>query len=176
VSFEGFRVEASLKSSPPCTAVSSVRIGCRAHQVTHTAGLRHADRVGHQPGRAYARKINPQFQRKCFCTNPSFCPFGTAWPVASPRAGAHDPRTRTPVNSQESLASSVGDGAGRYRAAITSSSFSIYEGESLNIALLTTSCVHHHVNNREVSAAYNLASSTGPRCLTPATIAVMGAA
>ena len=62
-----------------------------------------------------------------------FGPFGAAWPVVvGPRAGSHDPRTRIPARPQEAVKPSVGDGAGRYRAAIESSSFLIYEGVSLN--------------------------------------------
>jgi hypothetical protein len=54
--------QGSINSAPTLAAcrltVSSVRISSRGHQVTHSAGLRHAGWVGHQPSRAYARMIH----------------------------------------------------------------------------------------------------------------------
>ena len=87
--------------------------------------------------RGLARKIHPQLQRgKCFRNHLPFFPFWTAWPVASPNAGAHNPRVHLAPAHQRILKSLfaplVGDGTGRYRSANVSLPIFIYEGFSLN--------------------------------------------
>jgi hypothetical protein len=134
---------------------SFVRIGCRVHQVARSAGLRHAGRVGHQTGRAYVRKIHPQLQRgKCFGTHPHLAHLGPLGPSSSARALAQ--MIRAPAH-QRILKRPSRHRWAEVRAAtelqLQARHYKFTQGCHSPAALLTTSCVHHQVNNREDSAA-----------------------